>query len=294
VGNGYITGSTFSTDFPTSRGALQRTYRSGVPGCPPTCPFVSSSGFVVKLRPNGTVVYSTYFGSGGNEGDGIAVDARGDAYVSSSSWSRCRPAGPTVSELGPGGTHLLFTTCLKPPLPGAGFGPGGPVALQGNRLLVGGNACVAALDLATHRVLWTLHLPGHVNGLAADNDGRVDATGITNSRAFPVVHAIQSHLHVATCGVEDASHSCTDAFVVQVSPAGRLLFSSYLGGTHDDAGQGVAAPGPERMIVTGDTASGDFPVSRALQAANYGGGDPNSYNGGGLNGFVTKIVLSGS
>src|SRR5439155_834674 len=72
AGNAYVTGDTFSTNFPTTSGAFQTTFGGGV-----------RDAFVTKLNPTGSaLVYSTYLG--GSEADGgraIAVDAAGNAYV---------------------------------------------------------------------------------------------------------------------------------------------------------------------------------------------------------------------
>lgn len=72
--NAYITGSTTSTDFPTTAGTFQQT--------PPNSGGFPYS-FVSKLDATGsTLVYSTYLGGGGElDGNGIAVDTAGEAYV---------------------------------------------------------------------------------------------------------------------------------------------------------------------------------------------------------------------
>ena len=73
AGNAYVTGYTMSTDFPTAN-PLQGT-------CGSCNGFYTA--FVAKLNPTGSaLVYSTYLGgSGGDQGDGIAVDTAGNAYV---------------------------------------------------------------------------------------------------------------------------------------------------------------------------------------------------------------------
>ena len=70
AGNAYVTGSTGSTDFPTTAGAFQTAPAGG-------------DAFVTKLDATGSaLVYSTYLGGGGSdEAYGIAVDAAGNAYV---------------------------------------------------------------------------------------------------------------------------------------------------------------------------------------------------------------------
>lgn len=72
--NAYVTGSTTSTDFPTTAGTFQPTPSNGG-----GYPF----SFVTKLDATGsTLVYSTYLGGGTElDGNGIAVDAAGEAYV---------------------------------------------------------------------------------------------------------------------------------------------------------------------------------------------------------------------
>ena len=71
AGNAYVTGSTLSTDFPTTVGALQTANRAGY------------DAFVSKLNPQGNALaYSTYLGGeGADQSNAIAVDSRGVAFV---------------------------------------------------------------------------------------------------------------------------------------------------------------------------------------------------------------------
>ena len=70
TGSAYVTGTTISANFPV-RNALQSHLAGG------------RNAFVLKLNPAGnTLVYSTYLGGNASDnGNGIAVDAAGDAYV---------------------------------------------------------------------------------------------------------------------------------------------------------------------------------------------------------------------
>ena len=77
TGNAYVTGYTYSSDFPTIN-ALQLSN--------PTTPQGTidiSTGFVAKINAAGSAfVYSTYLGGSGNDSaNGIAVDGAGTAYV---------------------------------------------------------------------------------------------------------------------------------------------------------------------------------------------------------------------
>jgi hypothetical protein len=71
AGNAYVTGNTYSGNFPVTTGAFQITSGGGY------------DAFVTKLNPSGTgLIYSTYLGGGSNdEGSGIALDSFDDAYV---------------------------------------------------------------------------------------------------------------------------------------------------------------------------------------------------------------------
>ena len=119
-GNAYVTGSvTGSTgsNFPTTPGAFQTTF-AGYTG----------NVFVSKLNPAGSaLVYSTYLGgTAGNVGEGIAVDALGNAYVMGETASPDFPTTPGafqttfagyyanvfVSKLNPAGSTLIYSTYL--------------------------------------------------------------------------------------------------------------------------------------------------------------------------------------
>ena len=84
-GNAYVTGTTGSTNFPTTFGAVQPTFRGGF-----------GDAFVTKLDPGGSaVVYSTYLGgSGREEGSGIALDVHRNAYVTGATRSADFPTTP--------------------------------------------------------------------------------------------------------------------------------------------------------------------------------------------------------
>src|SRR5437660_12099220 len=105
AGDGYVTGGTGSSDFPTTAGAFQTTLGGG------------SDAFVTKLDPTGTaLVYSTYLGgSSGDFANGIAVDATGSAYVTGSTLSADFPTTPGAAQTTFGGGLVdAFVTKLNP------------------------------------------------------------------------------------------------------------------------------------------------------------------------------------
>lgn len=75
-----------------------------------------------------------------------------------------------------------------------------------------------------------------------------------------------------------------DAYVTKFSPDGRVVWSTYLGGSGNDEAYGVAVDGNSNVIVVGSTQSTHFPTLNAAQASLSGSVDA----------FMAKIEASGS
>ena len=111
-GNAYVTGDTDSSNFPTTGGVFQTAFGG------------TGDAFVTKFSSTGALSYSTYLGGNGtDQGNGIAVDTSGNAYVTGFTGSTNFPtttgAFPTggggdafVTALGPTGVTLVFSTYL--------------------------------------------------------------------------------------------------------------------------------------------------------------------------------------
>ena len=113
-------------------------------------------------------------------------------------------------------------------------------------------------------------------GIAVDGNRNAYMTGKTSSSDFPLASALQG----AFGGGSD------DAFVAKLNAAGSaLVYSTYLGGSGLDVGNGIAVDSAGNAYVIGITASGDFPLASALQGA-FGGGTEDA--------FVTKLDGAGS
>jgi hypothetical protein len=114
---------------------------------------------------------------------------------------------------------------------------------------------------------------GHDGGrsIAVDAAGNAYVTGPTGSTDFPTVHPLQPALN-----------GCCDAFVAKLNAAGSaLVYSTYLGGSGNDYGAGIAVDAAGNAYVTGGGDSTDFPTTAYF-------GPP----GGGA--FVTKFNPTGS
>jgi hypothetical protein len=242
TGDALVTGSTDSPDFPTAN-ALQPNLR-GV-----------EDAFVARLTADGSaLVYSTYLGgSGGDEGNAIAVDpSTGDALVT-----------------GDTGTDFPTANALQPV-----FGGGRS------------DAFVARLTADGSALVYSTYLGGSGDdigeGIAVDPaTGDALVTGYTFSTNFPTANALQP-----------TNHGPVNAFVARLSAdGGTLVYSTYLGGSGGhigfsvgDYGRGIAVdPSTGDALVTGYTFSTDFPTANALQP-NLRGFD---------NAFVARLTADG-
>ena len=246
-GNAYVAGMTNSADFP--KHGLQQ-YVGGTCALPPIF-FAGSHGpcidvFVAKLPPDGSqLVYSARLGGSNNElFPTIAVDATGHAYIAGQTQSQDFPTtgqafqakfgGGTwdvfVSKLDPRGDHLVYSTYLG----GAGDDLTGIIAVRPG---CGRSPSQEALRAAEE-------------GSAACS---VYVTGQTKSMDFPTTPgAFQSFLA-----------GTSDAFVAKLRPDGSgLVYSTYLGGTGDESGNGIAVDAAGKAYVAGETTStADFPTT---------------------------------
>jgi len=110
--------------------------------------------------------------------------------------------------------------------------------------------------------------------IAVDIFGNMYIVGITLSTDFPPMNPIQLN-----------SGGGWDVFVAKISASCiALVYSTYLGGSGDDAGYGIAVDGTGNAYITGWTSSTDFPTQNPFQPSNHGGS----------NVFVTKIDPSGT
>ncbi len=100
AGNVYVTGTTISLDFPTTKGAYSTS-----PG----------GAFLFKLKPDGSVVYSTYFPAGSSTPNGLAVDGAGSAYLSGSTFGGL-PTTPGAYKTVCGCTTVSTGFSAKPEL----------------------------------------------------------------------------------------------------------------------------------------------------------------------------------
>ena len=224
-GSVYAETWTFSDDMPTTDGAHDRTHNGG------------ADYYVARLSSDGSkLIFGTYLGGSGQEihsTHNLAIDARGDAYVSVWTSSKDFPTTPGAFQRQYRGDYSDWGV--------AKFSPTGALIAS---TLIGGNA------------------GENPDGIYADDLGNVYLSGYTRSTDFPVTAgALQTH------GGQKA------AFVVLSADFRSLLYATYVGGTKRDDGRTGFLDERGNWYLAGETGSTDWPTKNAFQVTFSGNGD---------------------
>ena len=217
-GNVYLACHSTSTDFPTVDSAHYANRGE-------------FDAFVVKLNPSGSeVIYVTHFGGSKWEaGNGVTVDAAGNAYVVGSTYSPDFPTTEGAFQTTFGGQQDVFVTKLD----------------------------------SSGSVVYTTYLGGSGEdlsyGIAIDDLGNVYVAGMTDSPDFPTANPFQPALG----GGRDAF------VAKLTPSGTALVYSTYLGGSGNEGrwGARIAVDASGNAYVAGGTESADFPTVNPLQAA---------------------------
>ena len=259
------------------------------------------------------LTFSTYLGgTGSDQGNAVALDGAGNAYVAGLTTSTNFPTVLGSYRTSNGGNRDAFVTKLSPAgslvystyLGGSGLdeAAGIDVDTSGNAYVAGvtastnfptlgpyqqfrgglDDAFVTKLNAAGSALVFSTYLGGadddEAHAIAIDAANNIYLTGVTFSSPgafpnFPVLNAF------------DATLEDFDAFVTKLNSAGNTLgYSTYLGGTGLDEGFGIAVDAAGSAYVTGQTFATNFPTASPYRAT----------SGGGRDGFVTKLGVAGS
>ncbi len=291
-GNAYVIGTTASTDFPTTADAYQTEFAGGGGGFINTfAGFAVGDIFVAKLNAAGNaLVYSTYLGGAGDDyGEGIAVDAAGNAYLAGMTDSTDFPttnaiqaenaglADMFIAKLNASGSALAYSTYL-----GGSDSDGDPMIALDARGNLYFEAWTLSTDIPTANAFQTESAGsvdisvGKVNAagdalaystylggsdfeicgsdIVVDPAGNNYLNGITCSTDFPTLNPIQP----------EKAGPC-DAFLTKLNANGNaLIYSTYLGGNDNEITSGTAVDAAGNAYVTGATFSSDFPTVTPL------------------------------
>lgn len=307
-GNIYITGFAYAGNYPVTNGAYDQTFNGYV------------DVFVTKLNPaltgTASLVYSTFLGGNYYDyGYAIDVDNVGNAYITGYTQSTNFPVtigaydttfngsfGTSevfVSKLNATGSNLVYSTYFG----GTGNDYGSAITVDTGKnsyitgytastdfpIIVGAfdttynggsyDAFITKLNSTGATLVYSTYLGGtgsdSGNDIGLDNMGNAYVIGATASTNFPIT----------VNGYDTAYNSgVNDIFFSKINTAGSTLkYSTFLGGTNDDGGLGIALTKGGNIYMTGYTASANFPTTITAFDTSYNGG---------RDVFVTKMCFN--
>lgn len=305
IGNVYITGTTTSTNLPTSSNAIQ-TANGGQSD-------VFIAGFDTFHAAPG---YATYLGGTGvDDARGIAL-ANGRLYVTGMTISPNFPVGTHpirpalvggtkafISEIDPsrsGSAGLIASTYLG----GLGDDAANAIAVDAAGLVYvagvtgspdfdvtsnavqsfnafQGDGFLVKVNLEAGQLIYGTYLGGsghdEITGIVVEPSGRVGVAGYTISSNFPTT---QNAFETSLKGVAAAFLAIIDP---SAQPGAGLIYSTFFGGSIAEVASSTARDGLGVYYLGGYSLSLDLPqgTENALS--------PAAAAGGGLNGFVAMI-----
>jgi len=291
-----------------------------------TCRFKNNTDGTISFEANSydrnkeltidPLVYSTFLGGSNNEvGSSIAINGSGNAYLTgytnSSNFPTTTGAYQTifyfsydafVTKLNPAGSALVYSTLLGGQGKDYGFSiaidthgdvfitgetssSNFPITTGAYMTIIGGlsDAFVAKLNPTGSALVYSTFIGGNSGDLgtsiAIDTSGDAYITGQTGSSNFPTsTGAFQTNL-----GGPD------NAFETKLNPTGSaLVYSTYLGGNDEDAGNSIAIDANGNSYITGITNSTNFPTTVGAYQPVFGGVS------GAYDAFVTKLNPTGT
>jgi uncharacterized protein (TIGR03437 family) len=274
AGNIYIAGYSSSDNLPVSVNAVQPAYGGN------TAAFQTGDGFVAKFSPSGSLLAMTYLGGAKDDfATALAVDSAGNVYVTGYTNSTDFPVTANAYQ-----KHM------------AGEG--------GNTLFTFGDAFITKLNSSLSQMVYSTYLGGTqdegAGAIAIDSSGNAYVAGITLSLDFPVTAGVFQRGFHGSGGQPNTDYGVPafitgDAFITKLSADGsQLVFSTYLGGSLDDAATAIAVDSGGNVYVAGYTISTDFPTTaHALQRVYAGAEVQNEfYNLG--DAFIAKLNPTGT
>ena len=304
AGNIYVAGSTRSADLPAETTLFSPPATAG------------TFGFLIKLRPNRSIVYATYLE---RPAVALAVDTSGNAIVADNLGAANKFSGPTgdvvLTKINSAGTAVIYSVRLAGSrhdhveavaidatgavvVTGRTNSPDFPLvnALQSTVPSGSGigaaNAFITKLD-GGGRIVFSTGWGGTGEDAAAavaiDRNLDIVVTGMTASPDFfTTPGAFQRTLASTACTTGVVP--CRDAFVTRLSADGQVVrYSTLFGGTNGETVAALAIDQFGSAHVAGVTASADLPMRNARQTTCDGHRDVN-----GCSSYLAKFSPDGS
>ncbi len=286
-GSFYAGGTTFNIGYPTTLGAYDVNFH-GTPA------YGITDVVITRYDSAGSsLIYSTYLGgiqaetvhsmivNDSNELYIYGATGSADFPVTANAFDTVFNGGPYlffvyngtkfnngtdmyVAHFSADGSQLLNCTYL-------GGSDNDGVNHTFDSVLVSGNTYMHPYDTLQHN-----YGDQYRGEIFLDKSGNVYVASSTRSADFPIVN-----------GFDNTLGGNQDGIIVKLdSSLSSVLFSSYIGGSLEDAGYSVKVDSAYNVYVCGGTVSPDFPVTSGVLS--------NTFNGGKADGYIVKIDSSGN
>lgn len=277
-GNIYVSGGTVSVDFPTTVGAFSRQIEGEM------------DAYVVSFDPMGNRRWGTLIGGGGTDYcSGVATGSGGVVGISGSTRSVDFPVTPGAVQSTSKGDFDAFVGRLDTAgrlvwatyLGGYDWDFGGGVALASDGgIVVGGSTQGEGLPVSSNvfqtrfagvtdafvarftpggDLDWLTYAGGSLHdfgsAVAVDRSGRIALTVRTYSHDFPTTAG------GFRSGWAVSPTDATEGAVVLLESTGRVVWSTYIGGTDNDYINNLAFDRAGNVYTGGSTVSLDLPTT---------------------------------
>lgn len=252
-GNIYSAGIAASAGYPTTLGAFDNTFNGGMPWTNTTYPFDIT---IIKYNPTGSaIMFSTYYGGSQNEQPhSMFVNNNNELFVAGRTNSTNFPTTAGAYDVTYNGGYDMIV---------GKFNTSGALLAS---TFVGGTGDDGVNIIADEFGFGSLKFN------YAD-DGRSEIILNNNSEVF-IAASTRSTNFPTTAGTYDATlDGAQDGCVIKLnSTLSNLMFSSYFGGTADDAAYGIKLSSTGNVYITGGTASFNLPTTSGVIHSSFQGG----------------------
>lgn len=255
AGNAITAGTVYGPGFPTTTGAIDRTYNGGG-----RHPFLSYDIGLLKFNPSGSQLVSATFlgGYGVDTPHSLNIDKDNNIFLLGTTASANFPVTSGVFQTNFKGGPVEYPNGFEQGYILPTYEDGSDLFISkispnGRNLLastfVGGSGTDGILNL--NQPLVTNYGDQFRGDLVVDQDGSIYVASTSASGDFPIRFAAQASLRGAVDGVVFKM----DAGLTQIN------WASYYGGSRDEALYSIQLLGDDRVVVCGGTTSSDLPVS---------------------------------
>ena len=221
-GNVFITGYTWSTDFPTFDPGGGAYFDGSHDGW--------EDGFILKFSNTGILQWATYYGGwGGDHSHFIRADHLGNIFVIGNTWGN-------VPVYDPGGGAYVDSTN-------------------------NGGYDIFILKFSNSGVMeWATMYGGSDNEgghcVVSDDSGNIFITGVTRSYNFPLLDPGNGAYFDSTYNGGN-----WDGYIAKFTNSGIWKWSTYYGGSDEDNFSKIEVDDSGNVFITGRTLSTDFPLN---------------------------------